>query len=94
MFFRRRARSFRKTHGSAASPSSPRRHDETPGFVCPGPMSRSQARHGAGDDTLLRPRRTPRWRTLFMAAAAAARGGGREGGLEVGGCVVVWCEML
>ncbi len=53
-------------------------------------MSRSQARHGAGDDTLFR-RRTPRWRTSFMAADEAGGGEGREGGLEVGGCVV--CDV-
>ena len=31
--------------------------------------------------------------TLFLAADEAG-GEGRDGGLEVGGCVVVWCEML
>ena len=66
------------THGSVPSPLSRRRHGETPGSGCPGPMPQSQAwACGPGHIGCSRRCRTPRWRTRTLFRAAAV-GGGRE----------------
>jgi hypothetical protein len=77
-----RQRRRRGRHDASVSSLVVRRHGETPGSLCPGPMPQSQARAFGPGHTRRRRRLTPRWRTLFVAAAAAAAAGGGGGGRE------------
>ena len=75
-----RQRRRRGRHDALVSSLAARRHGETPGSVCPGPMPKSQARACGPGHTRRRRHLKPRWRTSFVAAAAAGGGGGgREG---------------